>query len=520
MEEKDQDYYEIMKEHKVKLFSLSQVRKFRLKKITLENFKSVKHGEIVLSQDKLSNFENNKSNILGIYGQNGSGKSALIQALRLIKDIFSCKKLDDDYAKLIDVNANSSKISCIFQYQVKFKKDDKENGFDEIEFEYSFSLDRIKKSPEEILEEKEKELKELNSELTDEKNNSIEIYEFKVGISHEKFKIIERKSHENDLICTNQVFCDTSYEDVPFGPKTRYYKYFGKGIDKKTELTELKNKLYQESRSFVFSLLICKYLDEQNVNYGEYSFLFYISYIFNITNFFVIDRNFSGAILSDSFLLFNTVYERKLFSLMKENLLTYNQFDYYSKCINGLSVVLNKVVPGFNLELKVLSKIQKENKEEEYKVLLVAKRGDVELPLYAESDGVRKIVAILGLFVSAFNSGIILVVDEFDEGIFEYLLGELLEIFQDEGVGQLIFTAHNLRPLEVLNKDSIVFTTSNPENRYYRFKHLSSKRTLRESYFREIVLHEQDEELYRNTKKFKIEAALDQIISLSKSCEN
>lgn len=44
------------------------------------------------------------------------------------------------------------------------------------------------------------------------------------------------------------------------------------------------------------------------------------------------------------------------------------------------------------------------------------------------------------------------VIDELDCSIFEYLLGELLSIIEESGRGQLIFTSHNLRPLEKLNK--------------------------------------------------------------------
>lgn len=50
-----------------------------------------------------------------------------------------------------------------------------------------------------------------------------------------------------------------------------------------------------------------------------------------------------------------------------------------------------------------------------------------------------------------------LVIDELDSGVFEYLLGELLSVFSDGGKGQLIFTSHNLRALEMLNKQSIYF---------------------------------------------------------------
>ena len=55
-------------------------------------------------------------------------------------------------------------------------------------------------------------------------------------------------------------------------------------------------------------------------------------------------------------------------------------------------------------------------------------------------------------------------VDELDSGIYEYLLGECLEVMQDKAKGQLIFTSHNLRPLEILENDSLLYTTVNSEN--------------------------------------------------------
>ncbi|WP_290768332.1 GxxExxY protein [Halanaerobium sp.] len=84
--------------------------------------------------------------------------------------------------------------------------------------------------------------------------------------------------------------------------------------------------------------------------------------------------------------------------------------------------------------------------------------------------------------------GICLAVDELDAGIFEYLLGEILEIIQDRAKGQLVFTSHNLRPLEKLNKESLIFTTTNPQNRYIRFTNVKETNNLRSFYYRAINL--------------------------------
>lgn len=99
-------------------------------------------------------------------------------------------------------------------------------------------------------------------------------------------------------------------------------------------------------------------------------------------------------------------------------------------------------------------------------------------------------------------------IDELDSGIFEYLLGELLSIL-DEGIkGQLIFTSHNLRVLEKLDKDSLVFTTVNEENRYLRLKNIKPSNNLRDVYIREMTMQEQNEILYEETNNGEIEFAL------------
>ena len=67
-------------------------------------------------------------------------------------------------------------------------------------------------------------------------------------------------------------------------------------------------------------------------------------------------------------------------------------------------------------------------------------------------------------------------IDELDSGIYEYLLGECLEVMQDKAKGQLIFTSHNLRPLEILENDSLLYTTVNPENCYIKSSYIKIRK--------------------------------------------
>ncbi len=56
-------------------------RSVRIVSISLENFKNVKKGSICFENKR----KDYKASILGVYGQNGSGKTALIDAMALLK---------------------------------------------------------------------------------------------------------------------------------------------------------------------------------------------------------------------------------------------------------------------------------------------------------------------------------------------------------------------------------------------------------------------------------------------------
>lgn len=96
-----------------------------------------------------------------------------------------------------------------------------------------------------------------------------------------------------------------------------------------------------------------------------------------------------------------------------------------------------------------------------------------------------------------------------DSGIFEYLLGELLRVIQNSGKGQLIFTSQNLCPLETLKRRSIVFTTTNANDRYTRFKNVGNTSNLRSMYLREMALGGNDDmTLYADTSMSEIAHAM------------
>lgn len=130
------------------------------------------------------------------------------------------------------------------------------------------------------------------------------------------------------------------------------------------------------------------------------------------------------------------------------------------------------------------------------------------IPLQYESLGIKKLILILGSLISMVNAdNVIVAIDEIDTGIFEYLLGEIFLVLKEEGKGQLLFTSHNLRPLEILNPYQVVFTTTNPSSRYMSIKKTSKKLNLRDFYLRSIELGGQKENIYTATDPYEISRA-------------
>ena len=69
-----------------------------------------------------------------------------------------------------------------------------------------------------------------------------------------------------------------------------------------------------------------------------------------------------------------------------------------------------------------------------------------------------------------------------------------MEIFSNDASGQLVFTSHNLRILEMLpTRKNFVFSTTNRENRYITLKGVKMTNNLRDLYLRSIQIGGADE---------------------------
>lgn len=82
--------------------------------------------------------------------------------------------------------------------------------------------------------------------------------------------------------------------------------------------------------------------------------------------------------------------------------------------------VLGATIPGLSLELKELNEETLDDGKTGKRVEPLSRRGDIYVPFRCESEGVKKIVSILGRLIDVYSDeNACLVIDGLDSGIFE-----------------------------------------------------------------------------------------------------
>ena len=464
----------------------------RMVDFKITNFKNVNNGSLNLI-NKRKNFS---SSILGLYGQNGSGKTALIDAFQILKLLLCGRQIPDKYADYINVNSDCSKFH--FHFQI----DAGNNGTYEVYYDFSLKA--------------AKSIVEPNMPIGDTATTiKAQIYDEVISYSFTSDTLKMRKS----------IFIDTSSDGI-FSPAGKYELLFGKDKELKKNLLLLKALTSNSSQSFIFSREFLQNLrnkknDEKETDsiYSLHKYILDRLVYYGNCELFIIATSNSG-VLSLNVLPIAFRYKSGNHGAVGSLALHLNgpsevpedTFIMINDIIKNMNTVLTQIVPGLTIGIMDMGLTVSADGVKNHSFQLMSNKNNKQIPLCYESDGIKKIISILQLFIIMYNvSSITIAIDELDSGIFEYLLGELLRILSEKGKGQLIFTSHNLRPLETIDRGFIAFTTTNPDNRYIRLSNIKENNNLRDFYFRDIVLGEQNEEIYDTTNNSEIALAFREV---------
>lgn len=191
----------------------------RLTGITIQNFKNVVYGTLV--------FENHskdfKSSILGLYGQNGSGKTALINAIELLQNALCGRPIPSKFADFININSKIATLTYRFDIEIA---------------QVSFSVIY------------ETSLKKVEDTITQNTESATNIgVKYRTALFNEVIKTLIFSSNGKNRIGK---LIDTNAEEI-FLPRPKVSLLVGKKKETKTNLLVAKKLTEASSRSFIFS---------------------------------------------------------------------------------------------------------------------------------------------------------------------------------------------------------------------------------------------------------------------------
>ena len=447
----------------------------RLSSLTLKNIKNVKNGTIFMPLANNKSLSLGGAEVLGIYGQNGSGKTAIVDTLFFLQEIMIGKEIDQSIIDYIDVDEDNAEI--IAEFKIFGEKIVFEVG-------YNLSLEKID------------------------------------GLISIKREFLNCAINQHGIRSNKNIFVDYKKSEIEpiFKPQKRLDELVGKNKEIKTDLIVARKMAEKSNCSYIFGDSSREIFNKGlSGEFKNYSHVISSLFSFAFKDLFVIRNTHSGMIAANFLLPMTFRIENNKIGakgdfaipLVEPVVLDTEKKDIINEIIRKINTVLYTIIPGMSIDVKDYGKQTLDSGEEGWKVELMSVReGKKPIPIRMESEGIIKIISILNVLIQAFgNPSICLVIDELDAGIFEYMLGELLDIFSKSAKGQLIFTSHNLRALEMLNKASIMFSTVNPNNRYIHMKSVKGSNNLRSMYIRSITLGGLDETIYEETDSLKIARA-------------
>ena len=431
----------------------------RVTNVDITNLKNVKKGAFH-TNSSFTTLE--KADVIGFYGQNGSGKTTAVEAFNLLKTLLSAEQdiaLPKNKSNLLYFNEKA--INLKFQFII-------ENRFGEFFVDYAVSLSpgrvRYQVVEEGVSYRENKDDASVVSLISKDENG--------VLICNEKTRELNEANRVSVMVANRMAVSNST------------------------------SFVFREELKEVFKCL----LDER-----EIELMRNLAFDFN-RDLHVINTIQYGLLIANLIMPFSVHLEKKRghipYEMQDTMVLSMDLYDTIEEVVRQSNIVLQTIIPGLQIKLRQLNRQTLSDGNEGVRFEFLSEKGEIELPLRSESEGTLKIISILSTLIAVYNNpNACVVIDELDAGIFEYLLGEILEVLHENAQGQLFFTSHNLRIVEVLPTESLWFTTLNENDRYLQLKGVARLSNARDVYLRAVQLGGQDEEIYAETNLYDIKMA-------------
>ncbi len=367
-----------------------------------------------------NDFDPEKYRIKAIYGENGSGKTAIIQSVKILQNLL----IDKSY--LADNDTQRSLVEIV----------NKKIGKGFIETEFYTNL------------EDEKYIFRYYVSFTVKDDERVYITE----------EHLEQKNGKYSKNSYSTVFHTQGGGLLEFGDPEMYEFFKDKTqnlLDKQTFATCLIDrrdipKKYRTNEQFLFQMILFIFAMSLSISIDAEDS--HASYVMRKK----INEIDETSIENFGMDFINQVKEKVLTSRGDERLIPKKIYASYEEQVRRLC----EFVKIFKPEL-VDIEIEKKDYDQFYKCNLKMVYEDYTLDKEFESRGIKKMMDLFNYLNIASNGGIVFI-DELDSNINDVYLDKIIEYFVYYGRGQLCFTSHNLSPMTVLkrNKNAINFISS------------------------------------------------------------
>lgn len=360
-------------------------------------------------------FEFNNSNIKSIYGSNGSGKSAIINAVDIYKNLILNGNYLSDSRSLRVLNELINKKNNKFSIELSFLYYNKDE----------FIRSDVVTHRIEVIRESRNNLRISYERIFINKGNKYDGTKGKVLIEIENGQFVK-----SDF--------ESEYKEIE--------KYTLNLLDKHSIITVLSKHFFSNQsneRSYYLLNLL-----------SPIALCFHLEVIMSNSD---IHQNY--LLMKDLEEFSNFFYEKLQYTYINTNtdFIDKKDFHQYKKNVCNLE----RFIKVFKSELICIDIDFKEDKD----VFICNKYfnyGDYRIESEFESTGIKKLITLYNAFYDL-NNGKIVFIDELDANLHDVYLCKLLEYFSIYAKGQLCFTTHNLTPMEILKKRnySIDFLSDN-----------------------------------------------------------
>ena len=380
--------------------------------VKAKNFKSLKDIEFNLNKTKTKT-----NQFISIYGENGSGKTNIVELFKFLQQ--------SAMARAIDIAMN--KLPKEF---FKMQEEMADKMPTEIRQIFELSLD----------------LKEYR--MIDEKEETEIEYGFKIN-NKEGFYYIK---FNNEIIEEKLYYIAGKQRAYLFELKKEYNKII-KTLNKNIFI----NDKYNE-----------ELIDEIDKYWGKYSFLSLLSFEMVEKNKEYIDNNISKNITEviDKIWEMTVHVDKGISKIMAASLERVKKLDNIQRGfveknqlneLNKYKNVLNIFFTQAYADIKEVKYNITEKEDKIYYELYFNKMigGKIKsIPSKMESEGTRRILNQFDTLIGSLL-GETVIIDEIDNGIHDLLMKNIIMSIKDEITGQLIITTHNTLLLEILPKEYI-----------------------------------------------------------------